>query len=360
MKRLILIIFILVILISSCGLAPNYTADDLVHIRGTLLNPDGTPYAEKEMGMWIVSLQGLSLSNYWYLDPDDWEVTDENGEFEFIRKGEAFITGNSTNYVVIANLDSINGPVVSVGFYPYEIDNEIPEITLWEGGTTAQQDNETVTFSWDSDDIGDMGAPEYYTLAVRKFYYDLWRVQTETASHDIEAYVFQGFDAGWRVEAVYPPADKQTDIAYNFYSSVNTGTYNSSVPVLLSAAKSCYIEGKGDSVFTKITNQIFHEWEWLFNDMVRYFIIDLEAEKTVNALAVYGMDGSNDDNASGFEVYITSDTQDWGTAAAETDEFEGYYLIDGMNKTGRYVKLQLKENSDYNINLVKEIGVFGE
>lgn len=359
MKKIIIVIIVLLIL-SSCGLSPNYSVDDIVRIRGKFLNPDGTPYAEKEVGMWIVSLQGLSLNNYWYVDPDDWQVTDTDGSFEFIRKGDAFITGNSTNYVVIANADSLAGPIAAIGFYPYDSINEIPVITLWEGSLNTSQNGENITFEWDNSPISDMGKPSYYTVSVRKIYYDLWRDTTENSSFNVSAYVFQNFDTGWRVEAAFPAENKQTDTAYHFLSGHKDDDFISSAPILLSAGKSCYIEGKGDTSFTKITNQIFHEWEWLFNDMVRYFIIDLEDEKTVNAVAVYGMDGSNDDKATGFEVYVSADTLNWGNPAGTTNRSEGYFLIDGMSAAGRYVKLQLKEDSDYNINLVKEISVFGE
>ncbi|MDY6786629.1 MAG: hypothetical protein SVK54_00710 [candidate division WOR-3 bacterium] len=357
MKK-ILFIIITLILLSSCGLAPNYSEDDIVRINGRILNPDGSPYSEKEIGMWIISLEGLSLNNYWYADPDDWEITNENGEFEFARKGSAFITGNSTNYIVIANIDSLDGPIVSAGFYPYDLENEIPELTLWNGDLSSEQTGETVQFSWASGTVDD-NMPDFYTLSVRKFYYDLWRDSVSDKSCSAEAYVFQGFDNGWRVEAVFAHKDKKLDKSYHYISGIKNESFQSDAPQLLSAGKPCYIEGRGDSVFTKITNQIFHEWEWMFNDIIRYFIIDLEDQCSIEALAVYGMNGSNDDKSTGFEVYVSSDTLDWGNAAGSTAQSEGYFLIENLNAAGRYVKLQMKEDSDYNINLVKEIAVFG-
>ncbi len=362
MKKIILFLSIIILLIVSCGLAPNYTEDDWVIIKGKILNPDGTVYANKEIGMWIVSLEGLSLSNYWYLDPDDWEKTDENGNFEFERKGSTFITGNSTDYVVIANLDSIEGPVVSVGFYPYELVNEIPEIKLWDGNPTSSASGGNVSFDWDEINVEDLGDPDNYILSVRKVYYDLWRSEFEgnINTYSIASYVFQNFASGWRVTAKFPAEDRLTDIAYDYHSSVKAGSYPSTDPVLLSAGKPCYIEGKGDTSFTKITNQVWHEWEWLFSDEVEYFIIDLEQEETVNAVAVYGLSGSNVESGTGFNVFVASDTLNWGSEAASTNETEGYFVIDNIDAVGRYVKLALKDDSDLNINLIKEISVFGE
>lgn len=360
MKKSVFIFLSFVLLLASCGLKPNYSADDIVEIKGRLLNPDGTPYAMKEIGMWIISIEGLSLSNYWYVDPDDYEITDSLGYYSFLRKGEHYIVGNTTNYVIIGNVDSINGPIGVVGFYPYDLVNEVPEMTLWEGNCTLTTDGNTAEFDFDGISSG---APAYYNMSVRKLYYDLWveSLALET-SFEIDNYALQNFATAWRAGAFYPAEDKLRDFAYVYYSGVKEVSIPYTGRRLLSAGKKCYAAGLPDTSLTQITNQVWHEWQALWSVHPEYLIIDLGAAYNVNAAVVYGLTSNYPSTAKkgGLQVFVSSDTLSWGTALATSTKDHGYIKMDGFEKNGRYVKIAIEEESNLLINSVREISIFGD
>lgn len=360
MKRLFLLIPIFILVLTACGLQPNFSADDLVEIKGRFLNADGSPVARQEVGMWILTLEGLSLANYWYVDPDDYEVTDSSGNFSFLRKGEHFMTGNSANYVIIANIDSIMGPVAVVGFYPYELVNEVPTMTLWDGDPVSSLTQDSVRFDWEGKLTGD--TPDYYNLSVQKVYFDLWQDSLNVLNYSAPRYVFQNFANSWRVEAVYLPDDKQTDFAYRYYTSAEPVTISSNDRLALSINKPVYAEGLGDTALTKLTNQVWHEWEWLWSVHPEYLIVDLESEKTVTSAAIYGLASAYPASPvkGGIEIYVSSDTLDWGTKLDVSAKDKGYISLDGFSKAGRYVKLSIEDGSNLQINAIKEITIFGE
>jgi len=359
MKKTVFIFLAVVLVLASCGLTPNYTEDDLVEVKGRLLNPDGTPYAMKEIGMWIFSLEGFSLANYWYADPDDYEITDSLGYYSFLRKGDHFMTGTSANYIIIANVDSIDGAIAGVGFYPYELVNEIPEMTLWDGDCSMTTNGTEASFSF-TPITGD--APAYYNLAVRKTYYDLWvdSLGSET-TYDIDNYVFQNFGASFRAGAFYPAEDQQRDFAYIYYSGVENVSIPYSGRTVLSAGKKCYAEGLGDSSLTLITNQVWHEWQNLTTLHPSYLIIDLESNKDVDGVVVYGLTSAYPSSAveGGLQVFVSADTLSWGTALKTSTKDHGYIKIDGFEKSGRYVKIAVEEGSNLQLNTIREITVFG-
>jgi len=359
-----------IILILACGPKTEFGPNDTVTIHGKFLDEDGSPYADKMIGIWILSVEGFSVTNYWYPDPDSKDITDSAGEFEFEYKGSdlQWTSGNS-KYVIIANTDSMDGPVVALGFFPVKIDEEMPTVQLWNGNPQVDVSGDTsATFTWQGieDTHGDVPPPDRYKFKARaSLYFDQYHVDSlQTKTLTLPTFIFQNVSTGWRVEAIYE-AETDTGIDIVYSSTTNTQSLPSTQPDLLSKDKACYAEGLGSTQFAKITNQVWHEVggdEAFSNTNPDYIMIDLGDTFSIAAIATYGLTPNIPSSAQhgGFEVYATSDTSSWGNPIGTTSNESGYFYLDNLSATGQYIKFEKGANSDVRIHSLKEFAVFGQ
>lgn len=348
----------------GCGPKTEFGPDDTVTIHGRFLDENGNPYADKEIGIWILSLEGFSITNYWYPDPDSKDITDEDGEYEFQYKGRdlQWSSGNS-KYVIIANTD-MDGPVVCLGFYPIEIDEELPAVKLWDGSPKVSvADDSLATFSWDRIEETHDLPPDRYRFKAKadeEPWFELWHEDSlSTTTLTLPTFIFQNVATEWRVDAIYEAAtDTGIDIIYS--TRINTDPLPTQL-ALKSKGKPAYAQGFGNLQFSKLTNQYFHEDEAFKNQNPEWVIIDLEDTVDVSAIAIHGMVPRVPSTAvhGGFKVYLTNDTTNWGEPIGSTDKESGWFFLPDLTGSGRYLKFAKSDRSDIKIHSLKEVAVFG-
>jgi hypothetical protein len=366
MKPLVTVLIIGFALVIGCGPKPNFGPNDVVTIHGSYKNVDGSTYAKKSIGIWKLDLEGASVTNFWYPDPDSKDISDSTGAYEFEYKGSDLTWGSgNSKYVILANTDSMSGPVVALGFYPMTTDELMPTVKLWNGQPQVTVAGDSAVFTWQGlDDAQGITPDKYAFSAAVQLWFDLWRedsIPNSTKTYHIPTFVFQNQSSGWRIEApINSPVDTAVD--FNYFSTVNTQPLSSTAPQLLSQGRPCYAQGSDTTVFTKMTNSVWHEDEYFNNTHPTYFLIDLGVLKYVRAVAVYGLASSYPAQAQhgGFEIYVAEDTTDFGSPVATTTRDKGYFYFQFAPAQGRWVKLSRVATSNLNVTSLKEIGVFGD
>ncbi len=367
MKTLLPItVFVGLLLIIGCGPKAQFGPNDIVTIHGSFQNENGTPYAQKMIGIWKLDVEGVSVTNYWYPDPDSKDASDSTGAYEFEYKGSDLTwPGGNSKYVIVANTDSMTGPVVALGFFPVTIDEPMPTVKLWHGSPDVVVAGDSAVFTWQGLDDAQAIFPDRYVFTAASLaWFDLWRndsITSQTKTLSIPTFVFQNLATGWRIEAPIEAA-LDTAVDFDYFSTVNSKSLPSVTPVLLSKGTHCFAQGSGTTDFTKMTNQVWHEDEYFNNTHPTYLLIDLGVTKTVKALAVYGLASSFPAQAQhgGFEVYVADDTTNFGSAVATTNQEKGYFYFQFSPVQGRWVKFARVATSNLNLTSLKEIGVFGE
>jgi len=354
-------------LLAGCGPQAGYGPDDVVTITGRYLDENGEPLANTELGIWKLDLEGISLNNYWYPDPDDKELTEEDGTFKIRHKGEEYLWPNGTaKYIIIANIDSLDGPVTSIGFFVVNQETELADARLWDAATSHSIQNDTVTFTWSSVDEVAGKSPDHYNFGARLVYWALWREEEVQSGFSLPTYVFQNKCTGWRIAAEFPRAnDSAVDWSYMSATYAESGNLNilpDSSYEVLSAGKSAYA-GDMSTSYSKLTDQVFKVEETFGGSHPNWTVLDLGETKTVNAVVVYGLSTSyaqpNNKSFSQFEVYVSDDTTDWGAAVGTTSRQDGYIRFDFDAVDGRYVRFQADENSNIQFNWIREFAAFG-
>ncbi|MBD3286855.1 hypothetical protein GF359_09505 [candidate division WOR-3 bacterium] len=354
-------------LMAGCGPEAGYGPDDIVTITGKFLDVDGEPLGNTEIGIWKLDPEGISLNNYWYPDPDDKELTEEDGTFRIRHKGEEYLWPNGTaKYIIITNIDSLDGPVTAVGFFVINQETEVPDIKLWDANAVHEIANDTVTFTWDGVEDVSGSAPDHYGFSSRLVYWALWQVKEVQSGFSLPTYLFQNKCTGWRVGAEFARAnDSSYDWSYMSATTAEEGNLNlipNSSHEVLSQGLGAYIPDH-DTAFMKLTDQVFKVEEDFNAAHPEWVLLDLGDVKTINAVAVYGLFTNyaqpGNKQFEQFEVYVSSDTTDWGTADATTTQQDGYIRFEFDSVDGQYVKFQANEGSNIQIVWMREYAVFG-
>lgn len=354
-------------LLVGCGPKAGYGPDDIVTITGRYLDENGDPMVDEQIGIWVLDLEGISLNNYWYPDPDDYELTDSEGKFEIRQKGERYLWPNGTaKYIIIVNIDELDGPVTSVGFFVINQETEVPDAKLWDANATHSIANDTVTFNWDAANDVTGSSPDHYNFTSRLVYWALWREQEVQSGFSLPTYVFQNKCTGWRVAAEFPRDNDSTfDWSYMSATTAEEGNLNllpNSSHDVLSVGKGAYIPGH-DTAFAKLTDQVFKVEEDFNVAHPGWVMLDLGESQTVNAVAVYGLATNyanpNQKTFTQFEVYVSDDTISWGEAVATATQQDGYLKFDFSETTGQYVRFQADDGSNIQIVWIREFAAFG-
>ncbi len=369
------ILFILGVLgiafLASCGPPGNFGKETMVTISGKYVDEIGQPLPNHKIGMWILSLTGIYQENYWYPAPTNFVYTYEDGTFEFRLKGENFLWANGTSkYIIIANLDSLENPVTSMGFFVIDSINDLPDAKLWKANVAQALSSDTASavFTWNSvKDVAGSEPPKNYGFSSRVVYWDLWHENEITSGFSLPTYIFQNMCTGWRIKADFPRAnDNEMDVSYMSETYAEQGNANLLPDIsttVLSKGKSAFAAGHADTNYSKLTNQVWHEWEAFNNTYPAWVMLDLGESKSVSAAAVYGLvtnyANANNKTFENFEVYVSDDTTSWGAAVSTNDMESGYLRFEFTAKQGRYVKFQADSGSNIRIAWIREFTAFG-
>ncbi|MEO0225971.1 MAG: hypothetical protein ABIL05_03350 [candidate division WOR-3 bacterium] len=369
MKYIIISVGLLVIIFFvSCGPKAGYGPEDIVVLKGEILKADSTALARKEIGLWVFSL-GSFLTNFFTLSPETKVFTDEDGKYKFEVKGETFLVGENTWYIAIGNTEDSPNPRAACGFYPTEIEEDVPRLKLWDGNPGVTVGLDTAVFVWTKLSRTHGSEPDryYFTAEASGSGFALWQ---QDAVKDtflrLPPYIFQNACQGWRIEARCPSSTYgqtgDTSHSYQYWSKTNQTAIQDTSPKLLSRNKN--LRGEGSStVHTLATDG---NWSILsittFNPKATYCWIDLtDSTRTITAFAAYDLktEATGTVSPHGFDIFVSNDTTNWGTALKSTDKDEGYFYIDGFSKVGRYLKLAVKDPAHLKITQIREVGVFG-
>ncbi|WP_246362135.1 family 16 glycosylhydrolase [Paenibacillus alba] len=93
-------------------------------------------------------------------------------------------------------------------------------------------------------------------------------------------------------------------------------------------------------------------------DMVpgQYFIVDMNASKTFNKLTI-DCTGNNNDYARGYQVFVSSDGTNWGSAIASGTGTAPLITVNFASKTARYIKV-VQTGTGTNWWSVREFNVY--
>ncbi len=358
-----------VMLLVGCGPKAGYGPEDIVVLKGEILKADSAVLARKEMGIWVFSI-GSFLTNFFALTPETKVFTDAEGKYEFEVKGETFLAGENTWYIGIGNTEDLPNPRAACGFYPTETEEDVPLLKLWDGAPAVVVGADTAVFVWAklSKTHGKEPDRYYFTADAVASGYGLWQQDAVKDTFlKLPPYIFQSACQGWRVEARCPSATYgqagDTSHSFQYWSKTNSAAVMDSLPVLLSWHRN--LRGEGSSVVYSLATD--GNWSVLsistLNPQAGYVWIDLaDTAKTVTAFAGYDIKtvAAGTVSPHGFDVYVSPDTTNWGTALKSTDKDEGYFYMDGFSKIGRYVKLAVRDPAHLKITQIREVGVFGQ
>lgn len=357
-----------ILVFTSCGPKAGYGPNDIVTLQGTILKADSTALARKEIGIWVFSL-GSFLTNFFALTPETKVFTDNDGKYKFEVKGEAFLAGENTWYIGIGNTEDSPNPRAACGFYPTDIEEDVPLLKLWDGNPNVSVGLDTAVFVWTKLSKTHSSEPDryYFTADASGSGFCLWQQDAvKDTFMKLPPYIFQGACLGWRIEARCPSLTYgqagDTSHSFQYWSKINQNAIQDTSPKLLSRSKN--LRAKGSS--TPYGNATDGNWSILsiavFADpKPNFFWIDLDTNKTVTAFAAYDIKTAVNGTVSphGFDIFVSNDTTNWGTPLKSTDKDEGYFYLEGFSNIGRYLKVAVKDSAHLKITQVREVGIFG-
>jgi len=371
MKKLPILALVFLLLI-GCERGPQapFEPDDEVVIHGVYQNETGAVLADRWIGFWINSPESF-FTNFLGLDPEENDKTDTEGIYSETFMGEDLMDLQGATFkVIVMNYDTgwpDTTPKAACDFFPLDVDIEVPTMKLWRGNPIVAVGATDVTFSWDQLSSTHGSEPDQYEFQVKATqdgpYYTLWQqgVGSQTTLNLPQYVLPEAYVKKWRVVASIA-APSESDFGYTYITDPDTTTIPDNPYQLLSLGKNCFAEAYSDT-FTKATDGKWGPWPTycvvLTATNVSWVYVDLGADTVqTNALVMYGMTIAGTPALPGFDVYVSSDTLNWGAAVGSTNEEKGYFYIDGFTEIGRYVKLEAKDDN-IGITGFREIGIFG-
>lgn len=357
----------------GCARGPQapYDPEDEVIIYGAYQDDTGSVLVDQWIGFWINSPESF-FTNLLGLDPEENTKTNSTGAYSEDFMGEDLMSNQGATYkVIVMNYDTgwpDMSPKVACDFYPLSTDIEIPTMKLWPGNPNVTFDDPNVTFTWANLSDTHESEPDQYEFQVKATQdgagYTLWQEDVgSNTSFTIPSYVLpEAYVSKWRTVAQIA-ATSQSDFGFTYLTAPDTTEIPDNPYQLLSLGKNCYAEGYSKT-FTKGTDGKWGSWPTycvvFHSNNVSWIYVDLgESTQTINAVVMYGMTTIGNPTITGYDVYISDDTTDWGNAVASNNLKNGYFYIEGFSQQGRYVKLQAKDEN-IGINGFREIGIFGQ
>ena len=372
MKKIAILVCLGLIIWLGCERGPQapFDENDEVVIHGIYNDATGSSLVDRWVGFWINSPESF-FTNFLGLDPEESDRTDSTGNYtETFMGGDLMDAQGATFKIIVMNYDPNwpdTTPKVWCDFFPLDTDIEVPELTLWRGDPAVSIGDTNVTFSWEQLMSTHGSEPDNYLFQVKATQdgpgYTLWQENVNTAtSITLPGYVLpQAYVSKWRAIAQIP-APSESDFGYNYITDPDTTDIPDAPYQLLSLGRNCYAEAYSDP-YTKATDGKWGPWPTycvvLPSNNVSWVYIDLSTTETVNALVMYGMTTVGSPSTVGYDVFVSDDTLNWGTAVASNSENTNYFYIDGFEAQGRYVKLQAKDTG-IGITGFREFCIFGQ
>lgn len=373
MKKLLILVLAGATILTGCKRGPQapFERTDAIIIHGTYHDENGDAFASKWVGFWINSTESF-FTNFMGLDSDENTITDSTGKYQEDFMGRDLMDAQGATYqVVVMNCDPDwpdTCPQVRCDFYPLSTDITAPTMKLWRGNPTGSVTSDThFAFSWAKLSTTHDTEPENYEFRARATQdgaeYSLWRQDMGSdTSLNLPAYILpKAYFQKWKVIADIP-APSVSDYGFAYLSDPTVTISADTSLRLLSLGKNCYAEAY-PLPFPKATDGRWGPWasyavSFLATN-VSWVYVDLgDTNNTVNAVVVYDIVIVGNPQTPGYDVYVSNDNSNWGTAIASTTKKNGYFYVEGFSKKGRYVKLQAKDNN-IGITGFREIGVFG-
>lgn len=368
MKKGIAITFIVFCIFFACNRGPQapFDPDDEVVIHGTYYNEAGDFLSEQWVGFWINSPESF-FTNFLGLDPEENDRTDSVGVYSETFMGEDLMDAQGATFqVIIMNYDPNwpdTMPKVACLFFPLDTDIEVPAMTLWRGSPGVSVPDSLATFTWDTH----TSEPDRYTFQVKATQdgpgYTMWQEDMGlNTTVTLPGYVLpEVYVSKWRVIAEFD-APSDSDFGYAYVTDPDTTPIPDTPYQLLSLGRNCYAEAYPNS-FDKATDGKWGPWPTYCVTFpatnVSWIYVDLgDTTNTVNALVLYDLTIAGTPATAGFDVFVSNDTLNWGSAVGSTNQQNGYFYIDGFSTQGQYVKLQAKD-ANIGITGFREITIFG-
>ncbi|OPH56934.1 hypothetical protein BC351_26330 [Paenibacillus ferrarius] len=193
--------------------------------------------------------------------------------------------------------------------------------------TATAVSNSQINLSWtaSTDNVGVSG-------------YDIYRNGTLVGSSTSNSYS----DTGLTASTTYSYTVRAKDTAGNISAASNTAT------AITQAAGGTVLDRTGWTATTSPVNSSPANMldgntttRWTTGkDMVpgQYFIVDMNTSKTFNKLTI-DCTGNNNDYARGYEVFVSSDGTNWGSAIASGTGTAPLITVNFASKTARYIKV---------------------
>lgn len=373
MRKHFLYILFAILALTACNTGPQapFDEDDEIVIHGAYQDPSENPYAQRWVGFWINSPESF-FTNFLGLDPESNDRTDSSGVYTQTFMGADLMdAGGATFQVIVMHYDP-NWPdttaTVAALFFPLDTNITVPTMKLWRGAPATVLQSNNATFAWTKISHSHGSDPDQYTFQVKASQdgpsYTLWQqAMGLDTTLTLPAYIFpNNYAKKWRVLADFPAPD-QSSTGYVYITDPDTTQITGQAYQLLSLGRNCYAESYTQT-FPTATDGKWGPWPTycvaFAANNVSWVFVDLgDTTHTVNAVALYDLNLSATPTVSGFEVYISDDTLNWGAPTAENIQQRGYFYIDGFTQPGRYVMLKAKDDV-VGITGFREICVFGQ
>ncbi|MDD3802900.1 MAG: hypothetical protein PHW02_00745 [bacterium] len=369
MKRMFVLVFLLIFIV-SCNLGPSaeYGPDDTVTISGTCIDADSTPYDDMEIGLWIASPESW-LTDFFGLTPSTYTVTDSTGYYEFLRKGRDFTADNGATYKVAVMNYNTNLPFephTRIDFYPIHVENDVPDLKLWNAECDFSLTNDMVDFTFEGlSKIGETEIDSYRFEVKAKIDgigYNLWQKKIdENDIISLPRYLFGGNQyLGWRIVAE-KKAPSDADFGYVYMSETDTTAISLTDYTIISLGKNSYREATPETIKT-LTDGGFGPYPSyslsIGSTDVSWLVLDLgQVYDSIYAVAVYGI-GHSGDTGKYYLIFDDDTTDGWGEKIDSVSMNESYFYFENINKSARYVRIELSKMSGMGIGYCREISVF--
>ncbi len=372
MNRILFICAIAMCFVLACNRGPQapFDENDEVIIHGVYVNESGSVLPEQWVGFWINSPESF-FSNFGGLDPEENDRTDSVGVYsETFMGGDLMDNQGATYQVAVMNYDPNwpdTTPAVACVFYPLAIDITLDTMKWWRGDPAVVFDNDNAVFSWSRMTTTHGAEPDTYYFQVKASqdgpFYTMWQ-QTMAAETTLTlpAYALpEAYAKKWRAIGTFP-APSQSDYGFAYLSDPDTTHIVDTLYQLLSLGKNCHAEAYAQS-FTGATDGKWGPWPTycvaFAANNVSWIYVDLsDTANTVNAVVLYDLGVYGNPSTPGFDLFVSNDTLNWGTAVVSNAQSKGYFYLQGFSRQGRYVKLQARDSA-IGISGFREVCVFG-